>query len=69
MILKIMYNIMFRNNMKHLKDFLECNFATPMNTPGMGGITAPEGTTPGSGDIPQGITKKVYKKKKSKFKK
>jgi hypothetical protein len=55
--------------MKHLKDFLECNFATPMNTPGMGEITAPEGTTPGSGDIPQGITKKVYKKKKSKLKK
>jgi len=53
--------------MKTLKDFLECNFATPMNTPGMGGIAAPEGTMPGSGDIPQCIdvkTGKIYKRRK-----
>ena len=53
--------------MKTLKDFLECNFATPLNTPGMGGITAPEGTTPGSGDIPQCLdirTGKIYKRRK-----
>ena len=53
--------------MKTLKDFLECNFATPMNTPGMGGISTPEGTMPGSGDIPQCIdikTGKIYKRRK-----
>lgn len=53
--------------MKSLKDFLECNFATPMNTPGMGGIAAPEGTMVGSGDIPQCIdvkTGKIYKRRK-----
>ena len=53
--------------MKHLKDFLECNFAIPLNTPGMGGITAPEGNIPGSGDIPQCIdikTGKIYKRRK-----
>ena len=53
--------------MKHLKDFLECNFATPANTPGMGGITTQEGSTPGSGDIPQCIdikTGKIYKRRK-----
>lgn len=55
--------------MKTLKDFLECNFATPMNTPGMGGITAPEGTMTGSGDIPQPQcidikTGKIYKRRK-----
>lgn len=53
--------------MKHLKDFLECNFATPANTPGMGGITAPEGSILGSGDIPQCIdikTGKIYKRRK-----
>ena len=53
--------------MKTLKDFLECNFATPMNTPGMGGIAAPEGPMPGSGDIPQCIdvkTGKIYKRRK-----
>ena len=33
--------------MKTLKNFIECNLATPMNTPGMGGITAPEGNMPG----------------------
>jgi len=53
--------------MKTLKDFLECNFATPMNTPGMGGIAASEGTMVGSGDIPQCIdvkTGKIYKRRK-----
>jgi hypothetical protein len=38
-----------------------------MNTPGMGGITAPEGNMPGSGDIPQCIdikTGKIYKRRK-----
>jgi len=53
--------------MKTLKDFLECNFATPMNTPGMGNPSAPEGTIPGSGDIPQCIdirTGKIYKRRK-----
>ena len=35
-------------------------FATPANTPGMGGIMAPEGpASPGSGDIPN-----IFKKKK-----
>ena len=53
--------------MKHLKDFLECNFATPMNTPGFGNISAPEGQTVGSGDIPQCLdikTGKIYKRRK-----
>lgn len=53
--------------MKTLKDFLECNFATSANTPGMGGIIAPEGNIPGSGDIPQCIdikTGKIYKRRK-----
>lgn len=52
--------------MKSLVDYLrETLMATPMNTIGMGGITAPEGDTPGSGDIPGGplnITKQKRKR-------
>lgn len=52
--------------MKSLVDYLkETLMATPMNTIGMGGITAPEGDTPGSGDIPGGpltITKRRRKR-------
>jgi len=51
--------------MDSLKFFLECNFATPMNTSGMGNPSAPEGPDVGSGDIPVG-NNKVLKKKKAK---
>ncbi len=60
--------------MKDLRKYFEDLFATPANTMGMGGITAPTDTTPGSGDIPMGISKpskqnlKDYIKKKKKFK-
>lgn len=55
--------------MKQLKQYLEDLFATPANTIGMGGITAPTETTPGSGDIPQPMcidikTGKMYKRRK-----
>lgn len=55
--------------MKNLKTYLEELFATPMNTMGMGGITAPTPETPGSGDAPQPIcidikTGKLYKRRK-----
>lgn len=55
--------------MKSLKTYLEDAFATPMNTIGMGGMTAPEGDTPGSGDIPgvpMGLSSRIKKKKKFK---
>jgi len=60
--------------MKSLKECVAAALTTPMNTMGMGGITAPTDTTPGSGDIPMGISKpskqnlKDYIKKKKKFK-
>ena len=60
--------------MKNLIEYFEDLFATPANTMGMGGITAPTDTTPGSGDIPMGISKtnkqnlKDYIRKKKKFK-
>lgn len=38
--------------MKQINIFLECNFATPMNTPGMGNPNMPTGSLDGSGDIP-----------------
>lgn len=53
--------------MRHIVDFLEDCFATPANTSGMGNPMAPEGNTPGSGDIPQCIdikTGKIYKRRK-----
>ena len=53
--------------MKHLKTYLEELVATPMNTPGLGNISAPEGQIPGSGDIPQCLdikTGKIYKRRK-----
>lgn len=53
--------------MKSFKAFLECNFATPMNTPGMGNPSAPEGPEVGSGDIPIGNIKKLKKKKNKKY--
>lgn len=57
--------------MKDLKEYIkEEIFATPANTIGMGGITFPNGNTPGSGDIPTCIdiqTGKMYKRRK-KFK-
>lgn len=55
--------------MKSLKTYLEDVFATPTNTMGMGGITAPEGDTPGSGDIPSvpmSLSSKLKKKKRFK---
>ena len=54
--------------MKTIKYFLECNFATPMNTPGMGNLSAPEGPEVGSGDIPIAIIKNIKKKKKKHLK-
>lgn len=51
--------------MDSLKSFLECNFATPMNTSGIGNPSAPEGSRVGSGDIPIG-NNKILNKKKSK---
>ena len=54
--------------MKTIKYFLECNFATPMNTPGIGNPSAPEGTQVGSGDIPIGNIKKLKKKKYKRIK-
>ena len=41
--------------MKNLKDYFEDLFATPSNTIGMGGISAPTDAEPGSGDIPQSM--------------
>lgn len=55
--------------MKSLRTYLEDVFATPMNTMGMGGMTAPEGDTAGSGDIPgvsMSLSSKIKKKKKFK---
>lgn len=52
--------------MKSFKAFLECNFATPMNTPGMGNPSAPEGSSVGSGDVLIGNTIKYKGKKKQK---
>lgn len=51
---------------KYLKEEL---FSTPMNTIGMGNISAPSETTTGSGDIPTPIcidikTGKIYKRHK-----
>ena len=54
--------------MKDIEYFLECNFATPMNTPGMGNPSAPEGTQVGSGDVPIGSIKTTNKKKKKHLK-
>jgi hypothetical protein len=52
--------------MKNLIDYLkECEFATPMNTQGLGNIMAPEGDTVGSGDL-IGISKSTKKKRKNK---
>ena len=59
--------------MKSLVQFIkEDIFATPANTMGMGGVSMPTDTQPGSGDIPQPLcvdikTGKLYKRKK-KFK-
>ena len=59
--------------MKSLVNFIkEDIFATPANTMGMGNMTLPTDTQPGSGDIPQPLcidikTGKLYKRKK-KFK-
>ena len=59
--------------MKDLKQFIkEEIFATPANTMGMGNLSAPTDTQPGSGDIPQPLcidikTGKTYKRRK-KFK-
>ena len=54
--------------MKSLTEYLrEELFATPLNTIGMGGIAAPEGDTPGSGDIPTGPVTIPVKKKRKKF--
>ena len=55
--------------MKNLRKYIEEELATPMNTMGMGGITTPTETTPGSGDIPQPMcidinTGKIYKRRK-----
>lgn len=55
--------------MKSLKLYLEELFATPMNTIGMGNVTAPTETNVGSGDIPQPMcidikTGKLYKRRK-----
>ena len=47
--------------MKHLKDFLECDFATPANTNGMGNPAFPEGDNPGSEPITP-LKKKLKKK-------
>lgn len=57
--------------MKSLKSWLKEEFATPMNTIGMGNPTAPtiDNSTVGSGDILQPIcidvkTGKLYKRRK-----
>lgn len=55
--------------MKQLKSYLEDLMATPMNTLGMGGITSPVQTSPGSGDIPKSMcidikTGKMYHRRK-----
>lgn len=52
--------------MKSLKYYIECQFATPVNVPGMGDVAAPEGDVVGSGDIPVGTVKPKRKKKKTK---
>jgi len=49
--------------MKKIKSYLECNFATPLNTNGLGNMMGPEGTECGSGDIPVG-TINIKKKRK-----
>ena len=55
--------------MKNLKQFIkEDIFATPANTMGMGGITFPTETTPGSGDIPNAGEKPKKKKKFKRYK-
>lgn len=43
-----------------MKSIVECEFATGMNTTGMGDVTLPSETEPGSGDMP------VVKKRKMK---
>ena len=56
--------------MKNLKTYLQEElFATPQNTIGIGNISAPTNTQPGSGDIPQPMcidirTGKIYKRRK-----
>lgn len=55
--------------MKQLKTYLEDLMATPANTIGMGGISAPTPTSPGSGDISQSMcidikTGKMYRRRK-----
>lgn len=50
--------------MKQLKIYLECNFATPLNTNGLGNPSAPTDMQPGSGDIPIG-TINIKKKRKN----
>ena len=48
---------------------MEDAFTTPANTIGMGGMTAPEGDKPGSGDIPSApmsLSSRIKKKKKFK---
>ncbi len=52
--------------MKSLRYYIECQFATPANTPGMGDVAAPNGEAVGSGDIPVGTIKTKQKKKKTK---
>ena len=52
--------------MKSLRYYIECQFATPANTPGMGDVAAPNGEAVGSGDIPVGTIKPKQKKKKTK---
>jgi len=55
--------------MKSITKYLQEELATPMNTTGMGGITAPsmDNSKTGSGDIPMCIdikTGKLYKRRK-----
>lgn len=54
--------------MKSLKECVAAALATPMNTMGMGGITFPTETTPGSGDIPNAGEKPKKKKKFKRYK-
>ncbi len=59
--------------MKDLRTYLEDLLATPMNTTGLGSVTVPTDTTPGSGDLPYGcfakndIKKQLKKRKKKKI--
>ena len=55
--------------MKSLKECIDAALATPANTVGMGGITFPTETTPGSGDIPNAGEKRKKKKKFNRYKK